>query len=287
MRPATQQDDVTVDFSCRICLAADLREMVRPSYYLSRPSQSPVYRCRQCGAISAPAADAQYADAYYESYDDFIPGTQAHNARIALFRERVLYLAGQVGGGRILDIGCARGDFLDQAAECGFETYGLEVSPDAAARAVQRGHQVVNAQAEHLPYVPASFSAVHMNHVLEHVEAPVDALRSIRSALKPGGLAIIEVPNEIGPLAVQIKLLAGRLGTPGTERLRFAPHVTFFNMRTLKLACRMAGLRIVRRRTMFAGPITPMLRTIPAMIARVYDRAFTNGDTIEVVVTLA
>jgi 2-polyprenyl-3-methyl-5-hydroxy-6-metoxy-1,4-benzoquinol methylase len=244
-----------------------------------------LYKCAQCQTVFSPDPGTAYDTDYYESYDDFTPGTPAHVARIALFRARAEYLATHTDGGRILDIGCARGDFLEQAATCGFTTYGLELSSDAAQVARRRGHHVTNALAQTLPFASHSFAAIHMNHVLEHVPAPLQSLREIRRLLKPNGLALIEVPNEIGPAAIRLKLQLGRLGTSGTEQLRYAPHVIYFNMATLTKAVEQAGLRVIRRQTRFYGEIIPRLSTIPARLARAYDRARLEGDLIEVLAT--
>lgn len=261
--------------------------MARAAYYVHKPSGVLLYRCLGCQTVVCSEAVLDYDEDYYESYADFTPGTDAYNARISLFRSRTEYLAEQTGGGKILDIGCARGDFLDQAARCGFETYGLELSADAAQVARSRGHRVANALAQEIPFPNHSFNAIHMNHVLEHVPTPIRSLKEIRRLLKPNGLALIEVPNELGPLAVRLKLLLGRLGTPGTEQLRYAPHIIYFNMSTFTLAMQRAGLRVIRRQARFYSEISPRLSTIPARLARVYDRAVLEGDLIEVLVTPA
>jgi 2-polyprenyl-3-methyl-5-hydroxy-6-metoxy-1,4-benzoquinol methylase len=273
------------DFHCPICGGKELSALPRAAYYVGKPENLLLFRCNSCRTVSSPDLNQHYESNYYDSYDDFTPNTSAHAQRIALFRERVEFLAAQAGVGNILDIGCARGDFLDQAARCGFTTHGLEVSADAAEVAAQRGHRVVIASAEELPFKMSSFNAIHMNHVLEHVGAPIASLRAIKRILKPNGVVVIEIPNELGPLAIRLKLLAGRLGVPGTERMRYAPHITYFNMTTLKNALNLAELRIIRRRVFFSGTITVSFRTVPAMVARLYDRLSGNGNQIEVVVT--
>lgn len=273
--------------SCPICGSVQFIPLKREAYFVGKPNGILLYRCSKCKTAFSPDPGVSYDSDYYVSYADFTPGTPAYTARIDLFRHRAEYLAGRTGGGKILDIGCARGDFLDQAAACGFATHGLELSADAAQVAVMRGHRVVNALAQELPFADKSFEAVHMNHVLEHVPAPLQSLRDIRRLLKPGGLVLIEVPNEIGPSAIRLKLQFGRLGIPGTEQLRYAPHIIYFTMESLTKAIEQAGLRVIRRQIRFYGEITPGLSTIPAQLARAYDRATLEGDLIEVLATPA
>jgi SAM-dependent methyltransferase len=42
-----------------------------------------------------------------------------------------------LGGGRLLDVGCATGRFLSQMSALGWETSGIEADPEAAAKARQ------------------------------------------------------------------------------------------------------------------------------------------------------
>lgn len=270
---------------CPICGATSLITHVRAAYYLEKPPEVLLYTCRACDTTFSPDPADHYDASYYDSYDDFTPGTTAHTERIRLFQSRAAFLADKLRGGNILDIGCARGDFLDQAAAVGFKTFGLELSKAAASEARKRGHFVCNAYAQQIPFAPQSISAIHMNHVLEHVAKPLDALRDIRRVLKPGGLAIIEVPNEIGPLAIRLKLQFGQLGVPGTPRFRYAPHMIYFNGYTFRKAAERAGLRIIQQTTRPYFPIRPQLSTIPAMLARRYDLLTKNSDLLEIIVT--
>ena len=44
-------------------------------------------------------------------------------------------ISAQVGGGRLLDVGCGHGLLLDEARSRGYETVGLELSRSAARHA--------------------------------------------------------------------------------------------------------------------------------------------------------
>jgi SAM-dependent methyltransferase len=49
-----------------------------------------------------------------------------------------------------------------------------------------------------LPYPEATFDAILANHVLEHVEDDRAAMSEILRALRPGGLALLQVPIALG-----------------------------------------------------------------------------------------
>lgn len=99
-------------------------------------------------------------------------------------------------GGKVLDVGCGTGSMLKVLAAAGFEPYGLEVSPTAVRRCRERfGERVACGDLTNHTFEAASFDAVTLFHVLEHLDNPVAALHEAQRLLKPGGLLLIEVPN--------------------------------------------------------------------------------------------
>ena len=46
----------------------------------------------------------------------------------------------------------------------------------------------------HMPFAGNTFDAVLCNHVLEHVQDDIQAMREIKRVLKPGGWAILQIP---------------------------------------------------------------------------------------------
>ncbi|MGN6481770.1 class I SAM-dependent methyltransferase, partial [Luteibacter sp.] len=71
------------------------------------------------------------------------------------------------GNGRLLDVVCAHGWFLDAGVENGYTVTGIEPSTRVAARAVSRGHRILPG------YFPAAipageaFDVVSFNDVFE------------------------------------------------------------------------------------------------------------------------
>jgi 2-polyprenyl-3-methyl-5-hydroxy-6-metoxy-1,4-benzoquinol methylase len=105
---------------------------------------------------------------------------------------------GAAAGRRLLDIGCATGEYLAYLRGLGWETRGIEFDPDAAAQARDSLRlDVITGTAESaLPELPSDyFDVVTMWHVLEHLNDPHAVLTEVRRVLKPGGELLIEVPN--------------------------------------------------------------------------------------------
>ncbi len=102
----------------------------------------------------------------------------------------------QPGRGRLLDIGCATGRFLNQAKERGWQVLGIEINDNAAKFA--RQHYQLNAltsDLEHANLAPESQDVVTLWDVLEHLPSPKNALMGIHNILHPGGLVFFSIPN--------------------------------------------------------------------------------------------
>ena len=94
--------------------------------------------------------------------------------------------------GKLLDIGCANGDFLKVMQDSGFEVCGLEFSDHFINKF---GLDIFKGRLFDAPYGAHCFHLVTMWAVLEHVDDPMGYLKEIYRILKPGGVVIFLVPN--------------------------------------------------------------------------------------------
>ena len=130
-----------------------------------------------------------------------------------------------ISAGRILDIGCGPGFFLEAARRRGWQVEGMEMNDRCVERLRKLDIPVSTDPLEHSDLEAGSFDAVAMWEVLEHLRHPNQALEQVRQLLKPGGVLLICVPN-FGSLVNRIMHEKG-----GT----FAgySHVNFFEAPTL------------------------------------------------------
>ena len=99
----------------------------------------------------------------------------------------------------ILDVGCGEGR-LGAALREGRPdrvVYGIEMQPDAAARAAGRLDRVfaIDVADRDPPLQPASLDCISFGDVLEHLIDPEAVLRRLRRFLAPGGVVVASIPN--------------------------------------------------------------------------------------------
>lgn len=102
--------------------------------------------------------------------------------------------------GKMLDIGCAWGGYLQRMERLGWETYGIEMNETSAkhARSILDTGEIFLGTIESVPLKQNEFDVVHGSMVLEHIADPLAALRKMHFVLKKNGQLILSVPNFAG-----------------------------------------------------------------------------------------
>lgn len=91
----------------------------------------------------------------------------------------------------LLDIGCDKGFFIDDARRYGYNVRGVEPSERARVYCTKIGLCVT----ETIDQVSENYDVVTMQHSLEHFSQPMIGLAAIYSCLRPGGIVIVRVPD--------------------------------------------------------------------------------------------
>jgi 2-polyprenyl-3-methyl-5-hydroxy-6-metoxy-1,4-benzoquinol methylase len=98
-------------------------------------------------------------------------------------------------GGRVLDVGCQTGIYLESLPE-NIEKFGVERSTWAADHTRKiTGSEVITAKVEDAEYPDEFFDVINMSYVVEHFQRPVQTLTVITGWLKKSGRLIVSVPN--------------------------------------------------------------------------------------------
>ncbi|HEY5509170.1 MAG TPA: class I SAM-dependent methyltransferase, partial [Paludibacter sp.] len=143
------------------------------------------------------------------------------------------------GTKRILDVGCSDGGFCKSLMRSDREIWGVEMNEIAAQKATEVCTKVLvgdfNAIYDQLP--KNHFDCIFFNDVLEHIYAPWDTIKLVKSLLSPTGVIISSIPNfrYIGNLITEV-IWEGEIRYKPEGGILDDTHIRFF---TPKSMCRM------------------------------------------------
>ena len=188
----------TAMIPCDLCGAGN------PTPVLESPRlDGPLVRCRKCGFYytghrrSALTFGEAPADVVVQRVREAnqnlrsIALDEEHRLAELTARARVSLIRRFQSSGRLMEVGCARGDFLRVAREH-FTVKGVEPNPEIAREAAQYApiHEgVVETEPGSGYDVAASF------HVIEHTDSPRRFLEAIAERLRTGGHVVLETPD--------------------------------------------------------------------------------------------
>src|SRR5262249_48013144 len=141
--------------------------------------------------------------------------------------------------GRVLDVGCGDGGFLNRIRRAGWAVEGLDFDEEAIKAAkVKYGLDLKQGDLSSVHFPEASFDAIVLNHVIEHVPNPLETFAQCHTLVKPGGRFVMTTPNSmsIGHETFQVYWR-------GLEPPR---HLHIFSGRTLKECAERSGFEVVR-----------------------------------------
>jgi 2-polyprenyl-3-methyl-5-hydroxy-6-metoxy-1,4-benzoquinol methylase len=187
-----------------------------------------------------PEIEQVYDQGYYSPWEDQAP------RRMRIWSRRIDRLQLPAGRpGRLLDVGCGTGMFLQVARRRGWEVVGTELSRHGAATAARDGFRVHAGEVWEADLPPDTFDVVSCWHVIEHVTDPRRFLAECYRVMRPGGTLVLATPNLDDRIFRAAYLLArgrrARLFEPGEREL----HLFFFSASTLDRLAREVGFERV------------------------------------------
>lgn len=206
-------------------------------------------RCESCSMVWDPYRMenvlSQYDKNYFQNenpkggYANYYEGMRVNKRT---FSDRLKKIAKKIGGKKkLLDVGCALGDCLYTAKKEGWkDIYGVEVSKFAYEFAKSRGLDIKNTTLNKAGFIKDSFDAITYQDVIEHVEDPLEELKTAHSLLKRGGYIFLVTPDVGGYWHKILKSLWYHY-KPGE-------HIMYFTQESLKLALLKAGFKNIEAR---------------------------------------
>lgn len=228
-------------------------------------------RCDACRLVfSNPQVDEALVLEEYRAggSNDLWVDVLTSERQLALDREKFGEILDELepfrGGGRMLDVGCSIGLFLDLARERGWRGKGIEFGERALSHArEQLGLDVTDRPLVKAGFEPGSFDVVTLLSVLEHTTDPRSMVRDCARVLAPGGALYVIVPN-VASLACRV--LHERAATFDGRN-----HLVYFSPETLSDLLEREGFepRVSRTRVTSLEPILEWLA---------YHEPYTDSD---------
>ena len=145
--------------------------------------------------------------------------------------------------GKILDLGAGIGAFLHTMQKKGWETEGIEPDPGARAQAESLYQLQLHDTTALDNFSPASFDAITLWHVLEHVHQLHPYMDRLHELLQPGGRIFIAVPNYESLDAADYKLFWAAYDVPR--------HLYHFSPKSMETLVQRHGFTLEEKRPMW------------------------------------
>lgn len=204
-------------------------------------------RCNGCGQLLSRASAARYNEtmAQFDTGEFNLTTDHALERRNTVAEKRLVRIAEMLGKTvndiRLCDVGCSRGQFVAAARSAGCNAEGVEPAPHIAQAARNAGLPVLTGLLEDQRYADASFDALTLFEVVEHLRTPLPLLEECRRVLKPGGILLISTGNA----ASWTTAIMGA-GWDYFDMARDGGHISFFNPRSIALLGANAGFGVER-----------------------------------------
>lgn len=220
--------------SCPLCRGVKLTALWEVNGYT-------IAKCATCSLVfvqnqvTVEELIAHYAGGKDEAYDE--SNAECLNYYYRKLGELIRSRFPQPG--KILDVGCSRGWFLDVMT--GWECHGNEmVTSDAAIASERFGDRIHIGPFEEYPMQENYFDVITLQDVFDHFLDPMPALEKCRRLLRPGGMIAIKVHN--------ISCLYAKLTGPNFYAIIPPSHLFYYDRRTLGSALSAAGFKVVDSR---------------------------------------
>lgn len=219
-----------------------------------------LYHCVDCGlgALELDGTDHEGFDEYWTEINQRIYADPAVMKELtAKYEGYFARVKDAVPNRRFLDVGSGAGMSIGAAARLGFEATGIEPSANAVALSRRQFDvPVIQGLLQRDDELPRDYGMLALWDVIEHVVDPEDLVLACQEHLAPGGILLLETPDE-GTLLRGILRGVGALNLPGInprKSIYYRAHRYYFTrtaMARLLERCGFSRIRFFGEHTMF------------------------------------
>ena len=219
--------------NCELCNSSDEKQPFYP--------EISIVKCPNCGLVFYNGESIGGASLYNKEYfngKEYFDYVSEKNIIQYNFSRFIKFLSKLVPRGRLFEIGCAYGFFLELAQKY-WTVSGVDVVPEGVQHARDMLHlDVLLADFLSLEDPPESFDIICMWDTVEHLQHPVRFIEKAGQWLKPGGILVMTTPN--------IDSYVARLRKKRWRQIHPPTHLYYFSVQTLSSAVKKAGLEVIQ-----------------------------------------
>jgi 2-polyprenyl-3-methyl-5-hydroxy-6-metoxy-1,4-benzoquinol methylase len=234
--------------NCPACGEEKMTRVLQAKDYTVSQNTFDIVSCQTCNLLfTNPRPEAKQAGYFYKS-ENYISHSNTqkgfinklyHAVRnITLKQKTNLIQVYQQGTKNLLDIGCGNGHFLHACQQRGWNTFGMELDPETAARAAALTKQSISPNLQMIPE-GTSFELISLWHVLEHVYEIDAYFEFFKKQLTPGGRLLLALPNSNSFDASYFNAFWAAYDVPR--------HIYHFNPETIQFVAKKHGFKLAKQ----------------------------------------
>lgn len=190
-----------------------------------------LYRCDACNLLFVhpqPSSDELlkiYDDSYFKRGNKYLAAneTESRSRNLDNDKRKIDVIRKYKQTGKLLDIGCAMGDFLYLARQAGFDVTGVEVSTSCADYVKNKlGIEVQSGNLLSAQLPSSTYDIVTLWDVMEHLRNPLGTLNEAFRIMRPGGILCFST-GDIDSFYARIMGRFWHLLTPPQHLFYFSP----------------------------------------------------------------
>ncbi len=239
-----QRDEITEYESCEMC-GNEFTSHYRTVIGHYSDDYFNIEKCNNCGLLFVnPRLNIAFRNFCYKKERHLVDYFLRREKQSRSQAELVLRILSSMDcrNGRLLEVGCGIGIFLNIASERGFHVTGVESNEHTSAYASKR-HNVICSDFYSIQLPESFFDIIVIEQTLEHLAEPLKALLKARKLLKTRGFLYIGIPS-VDWLSIIIADMTSKI-----KRLHsfWSPedHLYYFNSLTVKKYLKRAGFEDV------------------------------------------
>ncbi len=227
--------------TCPVCKSEGVPVFTQSDLFCGLPGEFGQRYCAGCSAyfLSPRVPESQIGYYYPDVYEPYQKTSHPKLAdkvarALGLYNRRRRIVERFIKRGRILDVGCGSGEFLESLAGGPWERYAMDIEWHGRHGLPDGFHE---GQFDHEPPPFTELDAITLWHVFEHLYHPQRALDNAAKLLRPGGFLFLAIPD-----LKCVERLLFRKHWHGWDPPR---HIATYSANSIEILLRRSDLRLV------------------------------------------